>query len=211
MLGPQHRGKFDSESERKDVTYLKQWKKIQLLGIVPHYLTNLIICLQHAGLRSISAPITVSPMWKHTLYKVIKAGLTAAAGTHWYFSWLKLCSLASVPTRHLLAPQICSFHPISPLEKKKITSCKWIDIFCVLRQQLQQSTQVPLASEFDPSWFTFLNAEMGKHTLGMCKASNDFYGVFIFLSYMSYHKNIILPKIDIYKAPAIPCVILNLW
>lgn len=27
MLGPQHRGKFDSESERKDVTYLKQWKK----------------------------------------------------------------------------------------------------------------------------------------------------------------------------------------
>lgn len=27
MLGSQHRGKFDSESESKEVTYLKQWKK----------------------------------------------------------------------------------------------------------------------------------------------------------------------------------------
>lgn len=44
-LALEHRGKFDSETERKDVTYLKQWKKMQLSGILPHYIANQIIYL----------------------------------------------------------------------------------------------------------------------------------------------------------------------
>lgn len=31
MLGSQHRGKFNSESERKEVTYLKTMKKITII------------------------------------------------------------------------------------------------------------------------------------------------------------------------------------
>jgi len=107
MLGPQQRGKFNPESETKDVTYLKLWKKMQLLGIVPHYLANLIF-----------------------IYKMLGCGVSV----------LLLLFLLCGSIRHT-----------------KVIS------------------QVTLPS------------------------------------YMSYHKNMTLQKIDISKAPAIPCVILNMY